>query len=1079
MKQILLITALCSASALTAVAETALPYHRDLNVYQVGKEPARSAFMTYSTPAQALTGDYAASPWYESLNGKWNFKFYTDDTLIPAGIVSGQVTDWDEITVPGNWEVQGFGTPVYTNTVYDFMPADPQPPLLPDRIPVGVYSRKFEVPASWDGRDTYLCIGAVKGGTYVYINGQEIGYSEDAKDPAQFLINKYLRPGENTLTIKVYQWSTGSYLECQDFWRLSGIERDVYLWSQPKVALADFDVKSTLDDTYRDGIFRLRMEIANHSTAPADVTASYVLTAPDGHETANGSTTIRLTPGATADATFDATVADVLRWSAETPDLYTLLMTVSRDNVTQEVIPFHVGFRRVEIAQSDRRGENGKPYPVLLFNGQPIKLKGVNIHEHNPLTGHYVPEELMRKDFELMKANNINAVRLCHYPQSPRFYELCDEYGLYVYDEANIESHGMGYSTSKGRSLGNNPEWLGPHMERTVNMYERNKNYPCVTFWSLGNEAGNGYNFYQTYLYLKEADSAWMARPVNYERAVWEWNTDMFVPQYPSAGWLAEIGRSGSDRPVMPSEYAHAMGNSTGGFARQWDAIYEYPNLAGGFIWDWVDQGLLEHTADGTPYWTYGGDYGKDSPSDGNFNCNGIVNPDRTPHPGMAEIKHVHQDVTVTAVDAAAGRFAVNNRFYFRSLEGYTVNYAIKANGRTVRSGSVKPGDVAPQHSFEFTVPVSDIKPQPDTEYFINFSVVADRDFPGVKRGHEVAFDQVMLPIGSRQPSFATAGKPLSVSEAGSLVTVSSPQVTFVFDKATGLVTSYKVKGREYVSDGFGLQPSFWAAPNDNDYGNGLPARSQMWKTSSRDFKVRSCKAGMEGENAFITADYALTPGNNYSVTYTVMPSGAVRVSADMSAVDSEVKAGEIPRIGLRMRMPASMDRVTYFGRGPGENYIDRNRGSFVDLYSTTAEDMYYPYVRPQDNGHRTDVRWFSVTDKSGHGLKFVADGDLLGFNALRNSVEDFDAQEAKDRPYQWNNYSAREIASHSEATGANIKTRHTHISDIKPQPYVEVSIDGFRQGVGGYDSWGARPDSDVELSPYQQRSWSAVIVPM
>lgn len=1073
-----LLTAALAVSALMPVTAGSLPYHRDLRVVGVGKQAPRSSFMTYSTPAQALTGNYADSPWYESLNGKWKFHFVTDDTQLPADVASADASGWSEITVPGNWEVQGFGTPVYTNTTFDFMPSNPQPPTLPDRIPVGVYRRTFEVPSSWDGRDIYLHIGACKGGMYVYLNGREIGYSEDAKDPAVFLINDYLRPGENTLTLKVYQWSTGSYLECQDFWRLSGIERDVYLWSQPRLALADFNVRSTLDDSYTDGLFRLGMELSNHTSAAADVTASFTLTAPDGREVASGSKTVKVAPGTVSDATFDATVPDVLRWSAETPELYTLLMTVSRGSEVEEVVPFKVGFRRIEIVQSDRKGENGKPYPVLLFNGQPVKMKGVNIHEHNPLTGHYVDEELMRKDFELMKANNINAVRLCHYPQSPRFYELCDEYGLYVYDEANIESHGMGYSTSKGRTLGNNPDWLDAHIERTVNMYERNKNYPCVTFWSLGNEAGNGYNFYQTYLILKEADSAWMARPVNYERAVWEWNTDMFVPQYPSAGWLAEIGRTGSDRPVMPSEYAHAMGNSTGGFARQWDAIYEYPNLAGGFIWDWVDQGLLAHDAQGNPYWTYGGDYGKDQPSDGNFNCNGIVSPDRVPHPGMTEIKHAHQDVTVTAEDAAAGKFLVNNRFYFRDLSGYTVNYAIKANGKIIRSGSVKPGAVAPQQSAPITIPVADIKPKPDTEYFVNFSVVADRDFPGVKRGHEVAFDQIELPIGSRQPSYAVAGKPLTVSESGRTVTVSSPTVNFVFDGQSGIVTSYSVKGRQYIYDGFGLQPNFWVGPTDNDYGNGLPSRSQMWKKSSSDFKVASFKAAMDGDNAVITVDYLLTPGNVYSVTYTVMPSGAVRVNADLSAVADDVKSGEIPRIGLRMRMPAAMDIVSWFGRGPGENYIDRNRGSMIDLYRSTAEDLYYPYVRPQENGHRTDVRWFTVADKSGHGLKFLADNDFLGFNALRNSVEDFDAQEATDKPYQWNNYSAAEIASHSEATGANIKTRHTHINDIVARPYVEVCIDGFHQGVGGYDSWGARPDADVQLSPYEARSWSAVIIP-
>ena len=546
------------------------------------------------------------------------------------------------------------------------------------------------------------------------------------------------------LTLKIFRWSTGSYLECQDFWRMSGIERDVFLWSQPKASIQDFRVVSTLDDTYTNGIFKLAVDLKNHTQETKNLNVGYELLDAKGNLVTSEANDIWVSPTSPQTASFEYDLKNVAPWSAEHPNLYKLLMTIKEEGKVIEVVPFNVGFRRFEMKQIDQVAENGKPYTVLLFNGQPVKFKGVNIHEHNPETGHYVTEELMRKDFELMKQNNINAVRLCHYPQDRKFYELCDEYGLYVYDEANIESHGMYYSLKKGGTLGNNPEWLIPHMDRTMNMYERNKNYPSVTFWSLGNEAGNGYNFYQTYLYLKDKEINSMNRPVNYERALWEWNTDMYVPQYPSAEWLEEIGRKGSDRPVAPSEYSHAMGNSSGNLWDQWKAIYKYPNLQGGFIWDWVDQGILEKDKNGREYYTYGGDYGVNAPSDGNFLCNGIVNPDRTPHPAMAEVKYAHQNIGFEAIDLANGLFRVTNRFYFTNLKKYMVHYSVTANNKVVRSGKVSL-DIEPQASKEFTVPVGNLKPQAGTEYFVNFNVTTVEKEPLIPIGHEIACDQFRL----------------------------------------------------------------------------------------------------------------------------------------------------------------------------------------------------------------------------------------------------------------------------------------------------------------------------------------------
>ena len=1080
-----------------------LPYWQDIQTVSVNKEAPRSAFMTYSDKATALSLAYEKSPYYQLLNGTWKFYFVNSYKELPANITDPSIStdSWNDIQVPGNWERQGFGVAIYTNHGYEFKPRNPQPPLLPEENPVGVYRRDIEIPSDWDGRDIYLHIGGAKSGTYVYVNGQEVGYSEDSKNPAEFLINKYLKPGKNVLTLKIFRWSTGSYLECQDFWRVSGIERDVYLWSQPKTAIQDFRVISTLDDTYKTGIFKLAIDLKNHEEKAKNLTISYELIDNSGKTIATECKNLWVSPAVNSTASFETTIPDVATWTAEIPNLYKMVMTIKDGDKTVEVVPYHVGFRRFEMKQTKELAGNGKPYTVFLVNGQPVKFKGVNIHEHNPETGHYVPVELMRKDFELMKKHNINSVRLCHYPQDRKFYELCDEYGLYVYDEANIESHGMYYSLSKGGTLGNNPEWLKPHMDRTINMYERNKNYPSVTFWSLGNEAGNGYNFYQTYLYIKNKEKDGMNRPVNYERALWEWNTDMYVPQYPGASWFEEIGQKGSDRPVVPSEYAHAMGNSTGSLLDQWNAIYKYPNLQGGYIWDWVDQGFLEKDANGRPYYTYGGDYGVNAPSDGNFLCNGIVGPDRTPHPAMAEVKYVYQDVAITAKDLANGTFEVFNRYYFKNLKDYMITYTIMANGKVVRHGKVSL-DIAPQTSKELQVNIAGLKPQKDTEYFVNFSVVTVQPEGLIPQGHEVASEQFRLPIEPIKSDIKTSGPALSVSENGDEFVASSSKVNFVFNKKTGLVSSYKVGSTEYFSEGFGLQPNFWRGPTDNDYGNGQPKREQIWKQSSKNFDVSDATVKMDGKNAIMTINYLLPAGNLYIVDYTIYPSGAVHVAAhftstEMNEAETEVSEATrtatftpgrdaarkeaskltVPRIGVRFRVPATMNQVEYFGRGPEENYWDRKAGTLVGLYKSTAEDLYFPYVRPQENGHHTDTRWVSVSSNKGKGLKIVAD-ELIEFNALRNSIEDFDDEEQVNLPRQWSNFTPEQIANHDEAAAKDVLRRQHHINDVTPRNYVEVCIDLKQQGVGGYDSWGARPEPQYTLPANKDYQWGFTIIP-
>ena len=1091
----------------SAVADNAKkPYWQDVQVVAVNKEYPRSSFMTYDNREDALSGKFERSKFYRLLNGTWKFYFVDSYKDLPDNITDPSVStdSWYDIQVPGNWEVQGHGVAIYTNHGYEFKPRNPQPPILPEATPVGVYRRDIDIPADWDGRDIYLHLAGAKSGVYVYINGKEVGYSEDSKNPAEFLINPYVKPGKNVLTLKIFRWSTGSYLECQDFWRISGIERDVYIYSQPKVAIRDFRVTSTLDDTYKNGIFKLAMDIRNNTSQPSkdyvigykvlDPKTDKVIAAFEMNTAIGANQTIPLFEEVKIE------VPNVKTWTSEHPNLYKLLMYIKDGDKFTEIVPFNVGFRRIEIKPIEQKAANGKPYVCLFINGQPLKLKGVNIHEHNPATGHYVTEELMRRDFELMKQHNLNSVRLCHYPQDRRFYELCDEYGLYVYDEANIESHGMYYDLRKGGSLGNNPEWLKPHMDRTINMFERNKNYPSVTFWSLGNEAGNGYNFYQTYLWVKEADKNIMARPVNYERAQWEWNSDMYVPQYPGASWLENTGKNGSDRPVAPSEYAHAMGNSTGNLWGQWQAIYKYPNLQGGYIWDWVDQGLLQKDKNGREYWAYGGDFGVNAPSDGNFLCNGLVNPDRGPHPAMAEVKYVHQNVGFEAIDAASGKFRITNRFYFTNLKKYQIHYSVLSNNKTIKSGKVSL-DIAPQASKEFTVPVNGLKSQPGTEYFVNFSVTTVEPEPLIPAGYEIAYDQFQLPIQAEKRIYKANGPALTTATSGDELTVSSSKVNFVFNKKSGLVTSYKVDGTEYFKDGFGIQPNFWRAPNDNDYGNGAPKRLQVWKQSSKNFHVTDVKMTTENKVVSLKATYLLAAGNLYVVTYRIYPSGIVNVSAqftstDMQAAETEVSEAtrmatftpgsdaarkaasklEVPRIGVRFRLPAQMNNVQYFGRGPEENYIDRNHGTLVGVYKTTADKMYFNYVRPQENGHHTDTRWLTLNKKGGKGLTIYAD-KTIGFNALRNSVEDFDGEETVSRPYQWLNRDAGELV-HDESKAKDQLPRKTHINDITPRNFVEVCVDMKQQGVAGYNSWGARPEPGYNIPANQEYKWGFTIVP-
>ena len=1044
------------AVALTATAAAREPYHRDPAVSEVGREAPRTEFVEFASRDAALTRRFERSDAYRSLDGVWKFRYADDVRALPADATAdtADTSAWDDIRVPGNWELQGHGTPIYVNTRYEFATTDPAPPQLPEAIPAGVYRRTFTVPDAWAGRAVCLTVGGAKSGVYVYVNGREIGYNEDSKNPAQYRIDPYLRAGENTLALRITRWSTGSYLEAQDFWRISGIERSVYLSAGTPGALRDFEVVSTLDDTYRTGLFTLKMLLAGER----EVEAGYELLDAAGRTVAAGR------QRASGEAVFRAEVPDVARWTAETPDLYRLVMHVRTPERTVYV-PFGVGFRRFEFADAAGRDTRGRPYRVLLVNGQPVKFKGVNLHEHDPRTGHCVGEELLLRDLRLMKAHNINAIRTCHYPQQRRFYELCDSLGFYVYSEANVESHGMGYNLAAGRSLGNDRAWWPAHEARLRNMYLRCRNYPSVTIFSPANESGNGYNFYKAYEWLeaREKGEGRMNRPICYERAQWEWNTDMFVPMYPTAGMLETWGREGTDRPVVPCEYSHAMGNSNGSLWLQWQSIYRYPNLQGGFIWDWVDQGFERRDASGVRYWAYGGDYGDRMPSDGNFCCNGLVSPDRTPHPAMAEVRYAYADIAFHPVGPALGTFEVENRFYFRTLADYDIVYTVEADGLPVRSGTLRL-QTAPQQREPVCVEVGKLRP--GRNHYLRLRAVTRTERPGLPAGTVVAEEQFPLQQGA-PPAYACAGRPLTLAVHGDRIEAANDRVRFAVSRTTGAALSYEVDGAELFADGFGVRPNFWRAPVDNDYGDGMPRRTQVWKEASRD-AAATVTSRMEGEAAVIEAVRPLAGGCAVTTTCTVHPSGAVHVRMHFAAGGEPMP--ELPRYGVRFRLPRRMDAFTYFGRGPGENYWDRKAGTFIGRYASSALDECFPYVRPQETGHHCDTEWIDFGE-----LLVVADA-AMEFSALRCTVEDLDGEQAAGRDYQWHNWTKDEPRDTVKARDK--MRRQTHLNDVPVRDFVEVCLDWRQSGIGGYDSWGKRPEEAVTLRTERLCDWGFTLVP-
>ncbi len=995
-------------------------------IFRRNMEPAHCTLIPHVDIESALVNDRERSPFFRPLNGRWKFNWARMPSERPVNFYEEgyDVSGWDEITVPGNWELQGYGVPIYTDVEYPFEADCPY--IHHDYNPVGSYRRDFTIPDSWRGRQVFLHFGAVNSAAYVWVNGENVGYSQGSKTPVEFNITGYLREGENILAVEVYRWSDGSYLEDQDFWKISGIERDVYLFSTPPVHVRDFFALADLSDDYANGILSLTAILDNYLPAePRGYRVRAELFDAENNPVFDGPLCGEALFDGSSEATvrLEQPVENPARWTAETPNLYSLTLSlIDASGSTIEVVACRIGFRRVEI-------RDGR----LLVNGVPILIKGVNRHEHDPVGGRVVTEESMIRDIQLMKRFNINAVRTSHYPNNPIWYELCDEYGLYVIDEANIESHGMGYDPET--TLGNNPLWLGAHLDRTIRMVERDKNHPSIIIWSLGNEAGDGVNFEATSEWIHQRDPS---RPVQYERARTRPHTDIVCPMYARIERLLEYAGRERSRPLILCEYAHAMGNSVGNLQEYWDVIYEHEQLQGGFIWDWVDQGLLAVNEDGEQFWAYGGDFGPEgTPSDRNFCINGLVFPDRTIHPHIWEVKKVYQYIRVLPVDLAAGSVEVENLYDFISLDAFEMHWTVVGDDEVIAAGTLADLDTVPHDSQIIELPVPEIQPLPGVEYFLNISFVLRNGTPLVPAGHEVAWEQLALPFHeAAAPVDASGLVPLTLETTEGYIQIGREGFSVTFDVSTGELASLRYGDTEFIE--CGPEPNFWRAPTDNDFGNGMPERCAVWRDAGANRRIDevAVRRIRPGEVQVYVASTLPAGNSTLYTTYAVFGSGDIVISNRFAPGGDDLP--EIPRLGMKMIIPAAFDRITWYGRGPYENYWDRNTGAAVGVYGGAVMEQYHPYIRPQENGNKTDVRWVTLTNEEGYGLLAVG-MPLLSISAHHFLNEDFDPGPVK-------------------------RQRHTY--HIRRRDLVTLNLDYRQMGVGGDNSWGARPHDEYTIFP-------------
>jgi beta-galactosidase len=1000
------------------------PVHRpeleNPNIFTINTEKPHASLVPYHDINGLL--EQKPSPYFQSLNGKWKFNFVERPADRPLNFYDDEynVSSWKEINVPSNWEFQGYGIPIYVNSDYEF-PKPWNPPSIPHDInPVGSYKHWFSIPDTWKEREVFIHFAGVKSAFYIWINGQFVGYSEDSKTPAEWDITKYLKDGKNSIALEVYRWSDGTWLECQDMWRISGIEREVFLYSTPKVRIRDFWVKADLTNGYSDGKFTVEVELKNHLPNADIKNLSVVVELWDKTGAiVRDEKPVDFGGRDSTIVSFEKIIPQVQKWSAESPYLYyTFIHLKNTDGTINEAVTCASGFRKVEIK-----------YGQLFVNGVAIRIKGTNRHEHDEYHAHVLSDSLMILDIQLMKKFNFNTVRTSHYPNDTRWYNFCDRYGIYVIDEANIESHGMGYGD---KSLAKNPDFMGMHLDRTIRMVERDKNHPSVIIWSLGNEAGNGVNFEATYKWIKGKDAS---RPVQYERAGEAWNTDIVCPMY-AWSYLERYGSGLNDRPLIMCEYAHSMGNSDGNFQDYWDLIEKYDQLQGGLIWDWVDQGFAKYTEKGQKYWGFGGDWGPPgTPSDQNFMCNGVVSPDRTPHPGIWEVKKAYQYVKIKPVTLSSSKFEIINKYDFTNLMKFNIAWEIVGDGKNIASGNISKPDIEPHTGKVFDLKFPVFKPAAGVEYFVNFTTTTTEDAPLIPKGHIVATDQYQLPVKAEiTPVKLVTLSKLNVKDSNNAVEIQGKDFLISFDRMTGLISRYTFNGKDLIVKG--PEPSFWRPPTDNDFGNDMPKVSGVWRKTGDNRKLKDFTVEkINDQKVEVRVKYDLPDvASTFRAVYTILGDAAVIVQNDF--ITDEPKLPEMPRFGVKMVLPRDFIRMEFYGRGPQENYCDRNTAADIGIYKSTVLEQDFPYVSTQEMGNKTDVRWVAFTGNNGVGLMAVG-MPLMSMSALHHTIEDLTQESRGSR----------------------------HPIDLPHRDEVFFNLDIKQRGVGGDDSWGALPHSQYCLA--------------
>ncbi len=1008
-------------------------------VFSVNEESQRAHFIPFADVPSALVNDKYKSDYVLDLNGIWKFNWVYKPSERPVDFYkeSYDVSQWDDIVVPSNWEMKGYGTPIYTNVSYPF-PKNP-PYVNKEHNPVGSYKRIFNLPQSWESRRTVLHFDGGTSAMYVWVNGKKVGYSQGTKQVVEFDITNYVKSGKNSLAVEVYRWSDGSYLEDQDFWRLSGIERDVYLISNDKQRIEDFFVKAGLDKKYQHGEFAIDLKVKNDDDKNTSGILKVSILDKDNKTIYNRKENWAVPAKGQVEVRASATIKNVKSWSAEIPNLYRLLLELYDDKGKLiEATSQNLGFRTVELKNSQ-----------LLVNGKAILVKGVNLHEHNEKTGHYVDRATMIKDIQVMKAYNINAVRTSHYPHSSLWISLCDEYGLYLVDEANIETHGMGAEWQgwfrKESHPAYLPEWHAAHMDRIYSLVERDKNHPSVIIWSLGNECGNGKVFYDAYKWIKERDNT---RLVQFEQAGENENTDVVCPMYPGMADMHKYAnKENPGRPYIMCEYSHAMGNSSGNFKEYWDLIRSKPHMQGGFIWDWVDQGLLTENESGEAYWAYGGDLGGDKyRNDNNFCLNGLVNPDRTPHPALYEVKHQYQSIHVTEKDLSKGELSVYNEYSFINLNKFNFKWVLLKNGDEEARGTFE-CDVKAGETKNIKLDIPTVKAEAGVEYLLNVYAYTKEAENLVPANHEVARNQLRISNDYFVGKEVEEEGKLSFKDEQNTIIISTQNVEYRINKHSGLLSRMVANGKWLINSE--LTPDFWRAPTDNDFGNGMPTRCNVWRTAGVNREIKKVSVQEESNTVIVRADILLKDINsNYTVIYTAYADGRLRV--DVAYEAGSDKLSGMPRFGMNLRLSGDYNQFTYYGRGPWENYNDRNSAALIGIYSSNVADQYFPYIRPQENGYKTDIRWMTLTNAEGYGLKVEGLQDLSG-SALHYETADFDP-------------------------GLTKKQRHT--IDVHPIHDVNVRIDLAQCGVGGDNSWGAWTHQQYRLEE-KAYSYSFVLSPV